>query len=419
MNTGVALGLAVGKPSTITATEAGTGFTGTATLTVQAAAARFAYIANLAGNGTPPVGGPGSISGYTVDVAGGTLTPLTGSPFAASNPQQVLVHPSGDLLYYIDSGSSIQTDFVDSGKSGNGGALTASGRQPSLAGTGGTNVGVIDPLGRFIYVIYDGTSTNNSPTFTPTIYGFSIAQTNTQSTNGVLTAITAVTAFTDGTLNVPSWVMTDRAGKFLYVVNSGNSTISEYSIDQSSGALTSLNKVSTPPIATGASPNYATTDVKGHIYVANSGDGTVSVFSIDSTTGLLTQVGSSNFAVTSANTVFNVLTDPTGKYLYVLDSPGLTPGKVFAFNLDQTPGATNGAITTAIGTPPATGISSIGMAIDPTGALLAVDNNVDFTISLYNVSTTTGALTIDSQQPTVATDQIPQFVVFYTAASDQ
>src|SRR5882757_1473304 len=313
LNTGVALGLAVGKPSTITATEAGTGFTGTATLTVQAAAARFAYIANLAGNGTPPVGGPGSISGYTVDVAGGTLTPLTGSPFAASNPQQVLVHPSGDLLYYIDSGSSIQTDFVDSGKSGNGGALTASGRQPSLAGTGGTNVGVIDPLGRFIYVIDDGTSTNNSPTFTPTIYGFSIAQTNTQSTNGVLTAITAVTAFTDGTLNVPSWVMTDRAGKFLYVVNSGNSTISEYSIDQSSGALTSLNTVSTPPIATGASPNYATTDVKGHIYVANSGDGTVSVFSIDSTTGLLTQVGSSNFAVTSANTVFNVLTDPTGK----------------------------------------------------------------------------------------------------------
>src|SRR5467141_2830769 len=129
MNTGVALGLAVGKPSTITATEAGTGFTGTATLTVQAAAARFAYIANLAGNGTPPVGGPGSISGYTVDVAGGTLKPLTGSPFVASNPQQVLIHPSGDLLYYIDSGSSIQTDFVDSVT----GALTASGRAPSLA----------------------------------------------------------------------------------------------------------------------------------------------------------------------------------------------------------------------------------------------------------------------------------------------
>jgi hypothetical protein len=48
--------------------------------------------------------------------------------------------------------------------------------------------------------------------------------------------------------------MTDRAGKFLYVVNSGNST-SEYSIDPSSGVLKSLNRVSTPPIPTGASPS--------------------------------------------------------------------------------------------------------------------------------------------------------------------
>jgi len=54
--------------------------------------------------------------------------------------------------------------------------------------------------------------------------------------------------------------------------------------------------------------------------------------------------------------------------LYILDSPA-TAGQVFAFNLDQTPGATNGAITTQIGTAQATGQSPIGMAIDPTGAL--------------------------------------------------
>jgi uncharacterized protein YjdB len=92
MNTGVALGLAVGT-STITATEAGTGFTGTATLTVQAAAARFAYVANGSGGGTTSFG---TISGYTVDVSGGTFTPLPGSPFTAFGPQQILLHPSGD-----------------------------------------------------------------------------------------------------------------------------------------------------------------------------------------------------------------------------------------------------------------------------------------------------------------------------------
>jgi 6-phosphogluconolactonase (cycloisomerase 2 family) len=251
-----------------------------------------------------------------------------------------------------------------------------------------------------------------------TIYGYSIAQTQSQTTNGVLTAIPGVNPYTDATLTTgtPSWVMTDRAGKYLYVVNATGNTVSEFSIDQSTGAITPL---STASISTGAVtvPNYATTDTKGHIYVANSGDGTVSVFSIDSSTGLLKQVGTSNFTVTGAGTVFNVLTDPTGKYLYVLDSPGGV-GQVFAFNLDQTPGATNGAITTPIGTPVATGGGSIGMAIDPTGALLAVDNNVDYTISLYTVNTTSGALTIPTA-PTVPTDSVPQFVTFYTAASGQ
>jgi DNA-binding beta-propeller fold protein YncE len=103
--------------------------------------------------------------------------------------------------------------------------------------------------------------------------------------------------------------------------------------------------------------------------------------------------------------------------LYILDSPA-TAGQVFAFNLDQTPGATNGAITTQIGTAQATGQSPIGMAIDPTGALLAIDNNLDNTISLYKVSTSTGAVT-PATPPTVGTDNVPQFVTFYTAASGQ
>jgi len=152
----------------------------------------------------------------------------------------------------------------------------------------------------------------------------------------------------------------------------------------------------------------------GHIYVANSGDGTVSVFTIGSgaSAGVLSQVGS-NFQVTGANTVFNVLTDPTGKYLYILDSP-VTAGQVFAYNLDNT-----GAITTPIGTGPlATGAGPIGMAIDPTGALLAIDNNIDATISLFTVSTSTGALT-PFNPATVTTGQVAEFLTFYTAASDQ
>src|SRR5258705_12790839 len=90
--------------STTTATAAGTGFTGAATLTVQAAAARFAYVSNGHGGGSTHFG---TISGYTVDVTGGTFTPLTGSPFTAFGPQQILLHPSRDLMYFIDRNGAL------------------------------------------------------------------------------------------------------------------------------------------------------------------------------------------------------------------------------------------------------------------------------------------------------------------------
>lgn len=414
-NSAVALGVTAGT-STITATETVSGFTGTAALTVQAAAARYAYIANIEGNGTGTgTFGPGTISGYTVDVAAGTLTPMTGSPFSASNPQQVLIHPSGDLMYYINSNSRIVTNFIDSTT----GAFTFSNRTVSTAGASGVNVGVIDPLGRFIYVIDDG-SNPSSPT--PTIYGFSIAQTQTQSTNGVLTAIPGLTAYTDATLNAPTWVMTDRTGNYLYVINDGNSTISEYSITQTGANAGALTPIGT--IATGDgtnSPLYGTTDVNGHLFVGNFGTvDSVSAYTIDTsggpTAGQLTSAGPDK-VITGATQTINVLTDPTGKFIYVLDqnvTSSSAPGQVFTFNLDPA----TGLIGSQIGTAQPTGATPLGMAIDPTGALLAIDNNFDNTISLFTVNTSTGAPTIASPA-TVPTDLIPQFLVFYTAASGQ
>lgn len=282
-----------------------------------------------------------------------------------------------------------------------------------MAGTGANNVGVIDPLGRFIYVIED----------TGTIYGYSIAQTQTQSTNGVLTAIPGLTAYTDATLNAPTWVMTDRAGKYLYVVNDGNATISEYSIDQSTGALAPLG---TPTITTGDGTNFplfGTTDINGHLYVGNFGDVTagsvdsVSAYTIDPQTGQLSSAGPDKVIPTATQTI-NVITDPTGNFIYVLDqnaASATSPGQVFAFSLDPS----TGLIGSQIGSAQATGATSLGMAIDPTGALLAVDNNVDNTISLYKVTLTGASAGRLSTQTTVPTDQIPQFVVFYTAASGQ
>jgi 6-phosphogluconolactonase (cycloisomerase 2 family) len=406
-NSAVALGITSGT-STITATETVSGLTGTATLTVQAAAARFAYVANSSGNNNT-----GSISGYTVDVTAGTFKSLTGSPFSASLPQQVLIHPSGDFMYYLDFNGSLNVLHINSVD----GSLIDPHQAAVVASpTASANVGVIDPTGRFIYVISD---VGNS------VYCFSIAQTTdkTAATNGALTLVQIVSAPSDPTLNAPTWVMTDRTGNFLYVVNSLGNSVSEYAITQTGANAGALSPLGTPSILTGIGPIFGTTDVNGHLYVANNGTTTtttqsVSGYSIGSD-GQLKSVGA-DFIVTSAVATINVLTDPTGKYLYVLDADAGGNGQVFAYNLN-----TSGVIVSQIGTTAQpTQIGPFGLAIDPTGALLAIDNNVSNTISLFNVaaagSTTPGpgGLT-PANPPTAATDTAPLFVTFYTAASGQ
>jgi len=409
-NSGIALGLIAGT-SAIIATETVTGFTGAATLTVQPAAARFAYVADAQGGASLS----GTISGYSVDVTSPTpLTPLPVPTVTASTPQQVLLHPSGDLMYYIDGNGSLHVDDVNSTDGSFSEALLLVPTPAVLPGSKTTNVGVIDPTGRFLYVISDGDNT---------IFGFSITQTadKAPATNGALKAILPFNPYTDANLKSPTWIMTDRSGKYVYVVNNVGNTISEYSIDQTTGALSPLP---TPFIATGIAPLYGTTDVNGHLYVANEGPPqSVSGYSIDSSTGQLASVGADT-PVSGATFTINVITDPTGKYLYVLDSTAGPPpptaplSQVFAFNLNPA----TGVIGTQIGTPQLTGNSPFGMAIDPTGVLMAIDNNFDNNISLFTIgsasSTTPGGLT-PATPLTVATDNQPLFVVFYTAASGQ
>jgi 6-phosphogluconolactonase (cycloisomerase 2 family) len=231
-----------------------------------------------------------------------------------------------------------------------------------------------------------------------------------------------MTNYTDATLNSPTWIMTDRTGKYVYVVNNLGNSVSEYAITQTGANAGALTQLGTPSIPTGNVPVYGTTDVNGHLYVANNGTTTttqsVSGYSIGSN-GQLTSVGA-DFIVTGATATINVLTDPTGNYLYVLDADAGGNGQVFAYNLNTS----TGVIGSQIGTAQPTQIAPFGLAIDPTGALLAIDNNLSNTISLFKVaaagSTTPppGGLT-PANPPTAATGAAPLFVTFYTAASGQ
>jgi YVTN family beta-propeller protein len=77
----------------------------------------------------------------------------------------------------------------------------------------------------------------------------------------------------------------DPSGKFAYAANYGDNTISVYTIDQTTGALTAVGTA----VAAGTGPTSVTVDPSGKFaYAANYGSNTISVYTIDQTTGALT-----------------------------------------------------------------------------------------------------------------------------------
>jgi YVTN family beta-propeller protein len=82
-------------------------------------------------------------------------------------------------------------------------------------------------------------------------------------------------------------VAVDPTGKFAYVTNSASNDVSMYTINATTGALTS-----TGMIATGTVPVSVAVDPAGKFaYVTNSASNDVSIYSIDAATGALTLIG--------------------------------------------------------------------------------------------------------------------------------
>lgn len=391
---GAATGLAVttasaaGASCTVTGTVPVTGVpggvSGTATFTVTAAVARFAYIANS--------GGP-SISEYAANPAGGALTFI--GKFPASQPQQVLVHPSGNFLYSIGGNSYVYVYDVNPVT----GVLTAgvdasnNPLPPYLTGSGsGNNKGVIDPTGSFLYIV-DGVLNN--------VWGFTIDQ-----TTGALTALTPV-AVGQG----PTDVLVDHTGTYLYVINSTDGDISGFTITAGTGVLVANSPaVAASPYTAGSlgAPSFGTIDpTNAYLYVPDGGT-TVKGFNIAPATGLLTAFSTPIPAITGSQALINVAIDPGDKYIYVLDATSTdvtANGEVYGFSV-----GTGGAFGPPIGgLPILAGSGPDGIVVDPSSALLAVDNNFSNTISLCQIGTG-GALTTLTP---ASTDSAPLFVTYY------
>jgi 6-phosphogluconolactonase (cycloisomerase 2 family) len=235
-----------------------------------------------------------------------------------------------------------------------------------------------------LLLVLSGCSSSTSPTSAGTgalfvsTQGDSLVSTYTiDLSTGVLTSLGTGVA----TGNMPSAMLLAPPGNTLFIANSASDNISVYAVN-SNGSLTAAS--STSP--TGMTPLAMATDSAGHfLFVANQGlqvdpaSGTISVFSIQN--GSLTEVAGSRFRVADVSASSGpgpaaIAVTPDGKFLYVANQ---FDGTVTGFSVDTTSGALTRGSTISVGTAPS------GMDITPDGGFLYVANSGSSNVSAFAI----------------------------------
>ena len=258
--------------------------------------------------------------------------------------------------------------------------------------------------------------------------------------------ITSYTVKADGTLTAvsgsqplginPSDMAMDPAGHFLFVANQGvqsdaSGTISVFSVQDTT--LTQMFQTPTGTALAAAGPiAVAVTPDAKFLYVANQFDATVTEYKVDQNSGALTPVGAP-YAVRTAPSALAIVLfpdtkNPTGEFLYVANT-GSSNVSAFAI-CDQATASCNssnvnnpdGTLTevpasgSLPGSPFPAGTDPISIAADPTGTFLYVVDKMSNQVSQYTISPGTGFLTALSS-PAISTGLTPVWLAVRAGTS--
>ena len=218
-------------------------------------------------------------------------------------------------------------------------------------------------------------------------------------------ALTQVPAspFSTGQGSDPSSVAFSPSGNLLAVGSdpndgSGPGTISVFSVDQTTGALTQVPGSPFSPNATGSLFGSGVGPVafspSGDLLVAaNDGldYGSLSVFSVNPTTGALTEVSGSPFD--AGEMPYPSIAFSPGGGLLAATTNGDDGGAVAVFAVDQS----TGALSEVSGSPFDVVGDAGALAFSPSGGLIATV--ADSALSVFSVNQSTGALTEVSGSP--------------------
>jgi hypothetical protein len=238
--------------------------------------------------------------------ANASLTQVAGSPFALP-PQEAgqnptpsalavtrtvypaqysvctnVTPPSTENLYVADAVDNVLVNYTVSSTGSL--SLVLTGTNPIPTGAIPSGVAV-DPCNRFVYVANAGPGLHAD-----SVSAFSICSVVSESCQMPDYSLQPVAgspySVTPG--DFPGPIAVDAYGKFVYVVNTGSSTISGFKLSSATGALTALSPSST---ATGQGPNsIAVRSDDSFLFVANLTSATVSQYSITPASGTLTPI---------------------------------------------------------------------------------------------------------------------------------
>jgi DNA-binding beta-propeller fold protein YncE len=172
----------------------------------------------------------------------------------------------------------------------------------------------------------------------------------------------------------------------LYVTDYAANTISAYTVNTSTGALT---PVAGSPFATGVQPNQIAVDPKGNfLYVSMDGPASsVAAFAINPSNGALTPIGGT---VAAGLNPQGIAVDPTGKFVYIANGGSSALPSVGAYTINQGTGALTPAGT--INTSPITD-NLVGITVDSTGQYVYVTDFTGSQVFGFSINPGNGMLT--------------------------
>jgi 6-phosphogluconolactonase len=268
------------------------------------------------------------VTGFLVDPQSGELTQLNRVPSVGRGPCHITVAPGGRYAAVANySGGSIAVlPLREDGVLGEASAFvqhTGSSVNPQRQREAHAHSVNFDPSGRFLFAADLGTDQIM-------IYRFDEAH-GTLEPNDPASVQLAPGAG-------PRHFALHPSGKFAYVINELDNTITAFAFDPATGRLDAVHSVSTlPEEFTGES---YTAEIKVHpsgrfVYGSNRGHDSIAIFAVDPASGVLTPAG---WASTQGKAPRHFNMEPAGQFLIAANQDS---DSLVVFRIDPASGALN------------------------------------------------------------------------------